>query len=69
MNAPIQAYSKKELAILYGVSDECFKGWCKRVYKRYPDDFPEKNRRAKIFTPHQIEVLFRHLGAPNIPPK
>lgn len=54
---PVKAYSKKELATLYGVSKQTLRRWLKNV-----EGLQQTN--DQIFTPNQIQLIFKHLGVP-----
>ncbi len=53
-----KSYSKTQLAKLYHVSYNTFMSWIKNI--------PELklSPKQRIFTPKQIEILFRELGEP-----
>lgn len=54
-----KAYSKKELANLYGVSKETFRKWLRMVPGVNSD------RYAVILPPADVERIFLHLGKPD----
>ena len=56
--AKIQAYSKKELATLYGVTVKTFESWI----KPFAHTLGELN--GKRFTPKQTQIIFDKLGTP-----
>lgn len=53
-----RTYSKTQLAKLYRVSYNTFMVWIKNI--------PELklSRNQRIFTPTQLEIIFRELGEP-----
>lgn len=53
-----KSYSKTQLAKLYHVSYNTFKKWIKNI--------PELklSQKQRLFTPKQVEILFKELGEP-----
>jgi hypothetical protein len=56
-NMIIKSYTKKELALLYGVSRKVLRGWLKE-----DDDF--LGARTKLFNVSKIEFIFSKHGYP-----
>lgn len=53
----IQAYSKKQLQELYGVSAKTFRSWLQSLTNLGA-------YRGKAFTPDQVTKIIQHLGTP-----
>lgn len=53
-----KSYSKTQLAKIYGVCYNTFMVWIKNI--------PELklSPKQRIFTPNQLEIIFRELGEP-----
>lgn len=51
-------YSKKQLCLLYGVSDLTLKSWLSPI----KDNLGEY--RGKSYTPTQVKIIFNFLGEP-----
>ena len=62
VDAPINPYSTKALAILYGVSYKVLKSWLVKI-----PDLPRQ--RAKKWTVAEVKIIFTHLGTPEIDEK
>ena len=56
----IKAYTKKELRLLYGVTQDVFRRWL----KPFESDIPNYNPHARILTPAQVKVIIEKLGEP-----
>lgn len=57
--APVKAYTKYELANLYGISVEVLVKWLKLA-----DLYDETVKWAKILPPITVQKLFDHIGYP-----
>lgn len=51
-------YNRKILASMYGVSVNTFKSWLLKISNL------EIQRRQRLFTPKQVEIIFEALGTP-----
>jgi transposase len=58
---PIRPYTLKELASLYHVSKETFRGWL----SKFKDEIGERDGR--IYSIAQVEIIAKRLGWPYIP--
>lgn len=56
----IKSYTKKEIRLLYKVTQDVLRRWLKPIQK----DLPNYNPNARIFTPAQVRVIFEKLGEP-----
>ncbi len=56
----IKSYSKKELRQLYGVKQDVFRSWLKRIETHIPN----YNPNIRILTPAQVKVIVEKLGEP-----
>lgn len=56
--AEIKAYSKSELAALYGVSQTTFRKWTREIKDQLG------SKKNQILTPQQVAVVFEFLGLP-----
>jgi Domain of unknown function (DUF4248) len=56
----IKSYTKKEIRVLYNVTQDVLRRWLKPFEK----DLPNYNPNARIFTPAQVRVIFEKLGEP-----
>jgi hypothetical protein len=57
---PIKTYSKKELRLLYNLSEDVFRGWLNRI----KDKIPHYDPTCKLLSPLQVEAIFKHYGEP-----
>lgn len=59
----IRAYSKSELALMYGVSVQTLNKWIERM----PDNLEEMGYSSldKIFTAKMVRAIVSHLGCPD----
>jgi hypothetical protein len=56
----IKSYTKKEIRVLYNVTQDVLRRWLKPFEK----DLPNYNTNSRIFTPAQVRVIFEKLGEP-----
>ena len=56
---PIRAFSKKELAVLYKISDKILRRW----FNEHPE--LEIKKSQKIFNVKQVEQIFKTFGIPH----
>jgi len=59
MKIPIKAYSKSQLAAMYGISVVTFMKWLELKGIEIEDIL-----KRKIFTPREVEMIFNGLGEP-----
>jgi hypothetical protein len=57
---PIKTYTKKELRILYNISEDTFRRWINRIIYRLPN----YDAKCKILSPLQVKVFFEYYGEP-----
>jgi hypothetical protein len=54
----LKAYSTKELAVIYGISDKTFKKWL------LPFVNSIGNKHGRYYTVAQVKIIFEKLGVP-----
>ena len=55
-----KTYTKKELRLLYNISEDAFRRWLNRIKNKLPHYDPN----CKILSPLQVKVFFEHYGEP-----
>jgi hypothetical protein len=58
----IKPYTVKQLAEIYGVSSNIFKGWVEEITDKVG------KKKGHYFTVKQVTILFDEIGAPPPPP-
>ncbi len=53
-----KSYSKKQLTLLYGISDMTLKSWLKPIKSKLG------TYRGKTYSPFQVQLIFDFLGEP-----
>ena len=56
----VKAYSKKELAEIYGVTRPTFRRWIKSIPNL------DVTKEQRILTPKQVALIFENLGMPRL---
>ena len=57
---PIKTYTKKELRLMYNLSEDSFRRWLNKV----KDKIPHYDSKCKLLSPLQVEAIFKHYGEP-----
>lgn len=57
---PIQTYSKKQLRLMYNISEDAMRRWLNRI----KDRIPNYNPKDKLLSPAQVRVIFEYYGEP-----
>jgi hypothetical protein len=58
IDAPIKAYTLKQIAGLYGVSVQTLRGWIEKINDKVGE------RVGYIYTPAQVRIMFEHFDPP-----
>ena len=57
---PIKTYTKKELRLMYNLSEDAFRRWLNRIQGKIPN----YNPKCKILSPLQVKAIFEYYGEP-----
>lgn len=56
----VKTYTKKELRIMYNISEDKLRLWLNEV----KDQMPRYNPKCKILSPLQVKIVFDNYGEP-----